>query len=298
MSSVVGEWAKDKLDRLRKYLSAYTTIMSAPKQAAWCRGFHFVDAFAGPGQHQIRPTATPDDLESLFNDATRFQNQSQDASELIAGSPLTALSIAPPFSTYTFIELDADRVASLKKLASTVQSPVEIVQSECAHFLRQRFVRAHNWKNERAVVFLDPFGMQVNWDTIEALASTKAIEIFLNFPVGMAIQRLLLRNADDYTEQGRQKLDGYFGTTEWFDVLYKKRRSLFGDVEDKVNDSGEALLRWYRKRLENVFGYVSSAHLIRNSRRGHLYYLLLASPNKTGAKIASYILSAGEKIKD
>ena len=41
------------------------------------------------------------------------------------------------------------------------------------------------------MVFLDPFGMQVPWSTIEALAKTKAMELIINFPLGMAIQRLL-----------------------------------------------------------------------------------------------------------
>jgi three-Cys-motif partner protein len=53
-----------------------------------------------------------------------------------------------------------------------------------------------DWRKWRAVVFLDPFGMQVPWKTIAALAQTAAIEVFLNFPVGMSIQRLLKRSGD------------------------------------------------------------------------------------------------------
>src|SRR6476661_5227404 len=49
--SVVGPWAADKLDRLGKYLGAYTTIMRKQK---WCEGYHYIDAFAGPGRHSIR----------------------------------------------------------------------------------------------------------------------------------------------------------------------------------------------------------------------------------------------------
>jgi len=42
--SVVGPWAADKLDRLGKYLSAYTTIM---KDQDWCERFYYIDAMAG-----------------------------------------------------------------------------------------------------------------------------------------------------------------------------------------------------------------------------------------------------------
>jgi three-Cys-motif partner protein len=295
--SVVGEWAKDKLDRLGKYLQAYTVILSRQQ---WCKGFHYVDAFAGPGIHQIRkqPGMPTEDFEMLFGEAAQFQRNESENSQLISGSPLIALNVDPPFTTYTFVEMDRQRIAALTKLAPKDGSTVSCIPSDCSVFLRETFIPAHDWKHERAVVFLDPFGMQVNWETISALAATKAIEIFLNFPVGMAIQRLLLRNPDEYTTSSRKKLDDYFGTDEWFNVLYKKKKTLFGDEEDKIAYSGEALLRWYKSRLAAAFGYVSSAYLIRNSKRGHLYYLMLASPNKTGAKIASHVLGAGEKVSD
>ncbi len=38
----------------------------------------------------------------------------------------------------------------------------------------QAFCAKRNWKKCRAVVFLDPFGNQVEWKTIEAIARTKS----------------------------------------------------------------------------------------------------------------------------
>jgi len=55
--------------------------------------------------------------------------------------------------------------------------------------------------------------MQAPWQTIERLAKTKAIEVFVNFPVGMAIQRLLRRDAQ-CTPSQQKKLDQYFGSSE------------------------------------------------------------------------------------
>ena len=34
-----------------------------------------------------------------------------------------------------------------------------------------------DWRSRRAVLFLDPYGMQVEWKTIEAIAATKAIDL-------------------------------------------------------------------------------------------------------------------------
>lgn len=82
-----------------------------------------------------------------------------------------------------------------------------------------------------------------------------------------------------------------------FDVVYRKSQTLFGDdKEEKIEKSGVRLVNWYRNRLKDAFGYASKAALIRNSRGGHLYYLMLASPNRTGVKIADDILGAGESI--
>ena len=135
--------------------------------------------------------------------------------------------------------------------------------------------------------------MQVKWDTISKIASTNAIEIIVNFPVGMAIQRLLARSGE-ITNARRNTLNEYFGTDEWESIVYEQSSDLFGDRVDKVADSGHRLARWYQSRLEEAFGYASPARLIRNSQRGHLYYLLWAGPNAKGAKIATHVLSQGE----
>src|SRR5436853_1593410 len=93
-----------------------------------------------------------------------------------------------------------------------------------------------SWKHRRGLVFLDPFGMQVPWSTIELLAKTKAIEVFINFPVSMAIQRLLRRDARFSNEQ-RARIDLYLGSPNWFDVVYQKGTGLFGETVDKAADS-------------------------------------------------------------
>jgi len=89
-------------------------------------------------------------------------------------------------------------------------------------------------------------------------------------------------------------LDEYFGSPDWFRVLYRQRQTLFDEsVDVKIKKSGEALLCWYRDRLRKAFGYASKAALIRNTHGAHLYYLLLASPNPTGCKIFNDIVAAG-----
>jgi three-Cys-motif partner protein len=53
--------------------------------------------------------------------------------------------------------------------------------------------KRYDWirENRRAVVFLDPFGMQVTWNTIQAIAETKAIDLWVLFPLGIGVMRML-----------------------------------------------------------------------------------------------------------
>ena len=216
------------------------------------------------------------------------------------GSPAVALGIEHPFTAYLFIEQDHVRVEALQQLASEWGNTrqVRIYEEDCNQSLRDNLISNPrvNWSRWRAVVFLDPFGMQVPWETIAELGSTGAVEVFINFPVGMAIQRLLRRNASFTTKQ-RDKLNSYFGDPGWYEVVYRSTPGLFGNDEvRKADDAAERLVAWYRGRLEAAFGYASDPYLVRNTRGGHLYYLLFAGPNKTGARIAGDVLRGGTRI--
>lgn len=115
----------------------------------------------------------------------------------------------------------------------------------------------------------------------------------INFPEAMAIQRLLLKSGE-FSERSRKKLDDYFGSKEWYNLLYAQQPTLFGESEiEKAAAAGPKLLNWYRSRLGKVFGRVSKAALIRNTKNGPLYYLMVASHNRTGVKIADHILGTG-----
>ncbi len=298
--SVVGRWAAEKLEHLRKYLHAYTTIM---QNQSWCMDYFYIDAFAGPGKHEVQTGRQSNrwDVRQALLDVASFGIEHAEQREFLAGSPRVALELKHPFTSYVFVERSPERVAALEQLKADFEGSRKIVirRADCSEYLRRRVANNPrlDWTKQRAIVFLDPFGMQVEWEVIQQLADTKGIEIFLNLPVGMAIQRLLRRQADKFTDKERERLDRYFGSGDWKKVLYRSQRTLFGDDDqNKIDQSGERLVKWYRERLRTVFSHVSRAALIRNTRRGHLYYLMLCSHNPVGVKIANDILSAGEVV--
>ena len=290
----VGPWAREKLDCLRKYLQAYTTILAKQQ----FKGYFYIDAFAGPGTLKVREEQATDPTQQSLLELSEHLVNDVGETQYINGSPHVALKTNPPFTHYVFVELDEQRVRQLEALKAEHEAPdrkVLIRKADCNAYLRKILQRTRGqWQHWRGVIFLDPFGMQVSWDTIVEIAETKAIEIFINFPVGMAIQRLLKRSGE-FTQAQRDKLDQYFGTGEWYDLLYQQQSDLFGEDRTKIQNSSDVLVKWYRGRLKEVFGHVSSAREICSTQGHPLYYLIFAGPNETGMRIANDVLKQGER---
>jgi three-Cys-motif partner protein len=288
----VGSWAPEKLEILRKYLEAYTTVLK--EQSSWCKGYYYIDALAGGGRAPLRSTQNSNiSDENPQLEFLGYTASSQDEQQFIEGSPRVALDLSNPFTRYLFIDKQENRVQQLEELKRDYgdTKQISIRTGDANEILESSIVNNAkiDWKSSRAVVFLDPFGLQIPWRTLEGLASTKAIEVIVNFPVGMALQRLLQRDGK-ITPERQDLLDEYLGSPEWRSVVYEKQPTLFGMETHKAGDSGEKLALWYADRMKSLFGFGSSPRLIRNAHGGHLYYLIFAGPNKTGAKIAEDVL--------
>jgi three-Cys-motif partner protein len=293
----VGRWALEKLGALERYLTFFNRVL---KNQRWCRERIFVDAFAGPGRSPVRPERKGPDapLIDLISEASAEAVRYEELVEFVEGSPRIALSIPDPFSKYFFIERNDDRVARLREIQAEYGETrsIEIIQEDANSALR-RLIAADTFrqKDTRAVVFLDPFGMQVPWSTVIELANTRAVEVIINFPMGMAIQRLLTRSGD-LRPGWEEALDAYFGSPEWQQQVYEDKTGLFGAQKMKRRDAGTRLLEWYRQRLKHIFGNVSTPRLITNTRGGHLYYLIWAGHHPKGREGADHILKMGESI--
>ena len=103
-----GDWTAEKLERVRKYLAAYTVIFARNLKAQKLTPI-YVDAFAGTGYRTKPPRL--DAQTALFEELAE-----PEAEAFLKGSARIALEVDPPFKQYVFIEQDAGRAQELEKL--------------------------------------------------------------------------------------------------------------------------------------------------------------------------------------
>lgn len=174
----------------RRLPDAYMTIFTGNPRASKLNTI-YLDAFAGTG-FRTSPIAEDRAEGSLFEDAL----EDPDADSLKRGSSYVALRTEPAFGRYIFVDRNPDHAKSLEKLRQEFPELADriSVQVADANAFLQDWCQNTDWRKSRAVVFLDPYGMQVDWSTIEAIAATKAIDLWILFPLGQAVNRLLTRN--------------------------------------------------------------------------------------------------------
>jgi len=252
----------------------------------------YIDAFAGTGYRSVKNL--DDDHLPIFPDQV-----DGDAEAFHTGSARIALETEPRFSEYYFIEQDTAKCAELEKLKTEFpdkskdirilnEDANEAIKRICNHFRKDNKLRG--------VIFLDPFGMNVAWRTVEVIARTKAIDMWYLFPFGVGVNRLL-RKDGNIPEGWQKRLNDIFGEPDWKDKFYKPpvMQDLF-DTEERVIKTGDfkAIEDYLVKRLKQTFvkgGVVDKPLSLYNSRKNPLYLLCFAAGNENGAKIAVRIAS-------
>ncbi len=282
-----GSWTERKLNALRDYLVQYQKIFTTNPNARKLKTI-YVDAFAGTGDRD-----TGEDLRqtSLFgyDDDTRGYQE---------GSVRVALSLENKFHHYVFIDNKAKHANALHDLVErefpALADRCAIEKSDANRWL-QEWCRAQNWREQRAVVFLDPYGMGVEWETIVAIAKTKAIDLWVLFPVGIGPSRVM-PNQEIPDSKWANRLTTLFGTDDWKSEFYREDGDvdLFGAKNDSVTKIAgvDEILTFFLKRLNSVFEKtVEHPLILRNSKNSPMYALCFAAGNPKGAPIAVKIAS-------
>lgn len=261
----IGYWSQLKLDIVKDYATAYSTILAKQPKIRHV----YIDAFAGAGVHQLKSTG-----------------------ELVPGSPLNALAVVPPFTELHLVDLDGAKIDNLRQLTAG-RSDVFIYQGDSNEVLiRDVFPRVRYEDYKRGLCLLDPYGLTLSWEVIARAAATKAIDIFLNFPIMDMNRNALWSNPAGVAEDDHRRMTAFWGDESWQRVVYREQGTLFGD-DDLIKAAGNTeVVKAFRDRLRTVAGFAEVPEPIpmRNSKNATVYYLFFASHNKTGAKIARYLM--------
>lgn len=287
-----GTWTDRKLTVLSKYLEAYMTIFEGNEKARFFSTIYF-DAFAGSGLRKARKRRG-----SAENDHPYLEGfEVEEARKFKEGSPRIALRISKPFDRYIFNDIDPDSCESLGKLPEEFPDMADSIEIRCSdgNAAVSEFCEATDWKTHRAVLFLDPFGMQVNWATLEKAAITKAIDMWLLFPFGQAVNRMLTRDEPPPSDWANS-LTRLFGTEDWKTEFYSSddpQGDLFSSpTAEKRCCSLHDVEQYFIRRLKSIFTRVVERpmHLL-NSRNTPLFLLFFAAGNPKGSSTAVDIAS-------
>jgi len=292
-----GTWSETKLDCVEKYTLGY---LQAMQKQYWCT-LDYVDAFAGRGRQALKSGTSPADLEDFFGD----ESERADTEEFLVGSAIRALrasqASARSFDSFIFIEADQPSCDELRGIVqsdfSTVENHVRVL-CENANTALDTYVKSVNWTRNRALVFLDPYGLEVDWGLIQRLSGTQACDVWYLFPLGGVIR--MMTNNGQIPVSWAARLDQLFGTHSWYAEFYKlsAQQSLFGDEILQKDASTQHVVDYVRNRLGMAFAAVSDAGVLRNSKGAPLFALVLgvSNPSPAAQKIALGI--ANHLVKD
>jgi three-Cys-motif partner protein len=261
----VGIWSEIKLEIIKDYASAYTSILN---KQDWCKGYVYIDAFAGAGQHISRTTG-----------------------KLIKGSPLNALEITPPFTEYHFIDMDKSRAKGLEELARADER-IHAYHGDCNKILTEEIFPQISYSSfKRALCILDPYCLTLKWDTIKTAGELTTIDILINFPIMDINRNIIFENLAKADPDDIARMNALWGNESWQDTLYRKTLDLFGDEQLVKIDNYEGLAKEFHKRLKNKAGFkfIPTPILMSNKRNGPLYYLFFASHKSVAGDIIKYI---------
>jgi len=264
----IGQWSEIKLDIIRNYATEYSKILSAQQRPPLTH--FYIDAFAGAGMHISRRTG-----------------------QMAPGSPVIALRINPPFHEYHFIDLDEERVENLRMLTKGRKNVV-VHQGNCNEVLLQTvFPRVRYEDYRRALCLLDPYGLTLRWEVIEAAGKMKSVDLFLNFPIMDMNRNVLWLKPEAVDPPDIERMNAYWGDDSWQSVAYAKQETFFDEVDLLKHPGNKAIVGAFRERLRTIAGFknIPQPMAMRNSKGADVYYLFFASHKPVANRIVRHIFA-------
>lgn len=248
----IGYWSEIKLDIIRDYAKAYSTILSAQQRPA----LHhvYIDAFAGAGVHLSKATG-----------------------QVVDGSPVIAVKTEPPFKEYHFIDLDGLKVENLRKTFGNKPN-IHIYEGDCNQILLQDVLPQVLFeKYRRGLCLLDPYGLHLDWTVIARAGEMRTIDLFLNFPIADMNRNVFWHHPEGVADADIARMNAFWGDETWRKDVYKPVPTLYEPEDEKA--ANKTIAEAFRQRLLKTAGFksVPEPMPMRNTKGAIVYYLFFAS---------------------
>ncbi|MEJ7933639.1 three-Cys-motif partner protein TcmP [Sphingobium sp. AN558] len=286
-----GPWTELKLNALDEYSQFFTVALKNQKFELW-----YIDPFAGTGT-RVAKKQTGGLLEGV---PVAIEE------EILAGSARRALSVTPHFHHLVLSDRRPKHFKALCALAE--EHPDRDIRpfNTDANDQIKRLFTSPPWMDspkssaQRALVFLDPYGMNVQWETLELLAKSQRADVWMLVNLKAVCQQLA-HDHDRLDQSKRNALSKFFGTNEWEDQFYKfsdNQRDLFS-IQPRQSGhrsvSRTDVARFYRLRLNTRFKYVSEPLPLKvNSQES--YFQLYCMSNNPSHSARSLIARGAEAV--
>ena len=265
-----GVYAKDKLNILRRVLYMFTTSMRGKPWVA----LNYIDLESGPGKNRIRESA-----------------------EIVLGSPLLALTTEQAFDNYFLVEQNLGNFDSLQTRVMThdYSRRIMLFSDDCNKAIEEIAVRIEaidemkdpeKW-DSLSIAFVDPEGLEVEWDTIEALGKRIRCDLVINVSTSTIIRSIY----SAFGSSRESAIDRFYGNRDW--------RAVYGNLDNRRDGAAvrRAMLDLYAKQLQNLSYKTTKPngeYIVLNSRNRQLYCLLAASKHQLGV---DFFTAAAAKFK-
>lgn len=279
-----GAHTEVKLKIIKDYLSIYTNAL---KNQPF--NLIYIDAFAGTGERvETLPAAPVFGKEEL---KTKYR-----------GSVQIALELQNAFDTYYFIEKDKKHFKKLEEIIEPYKTSRSIhCYNGDANEVIPRICKDISWKHNRAVLFLDPYGMAVEWSILDIIRTTGAIDVWYLFPT-FGAYRNISNTLEDTEIYKQDKLTALFGTDDWKEYVFRAKNNFRSPEQDDLlvfcghehDDEVKAekvvdlsgLEEYTKMRFEKLFPYVTNPVRLFSEKGVHSFSLFMLLSNSSPAAIA------------
>lgn len=276
-----------KLSVVGDYLRGFTTALKGKFELV------YVDAFAGTGERTVRHAE---------REASLLEPSIAESIERRRGSARIAIETNPPFDRLVFMDLKKRHCEALEQLKREYPDRrIDVVRADANTAIREA-LRNQDWRSTRAVMFLDPYGMHVSWETLEAIQRTRAIDVW--YLVSLAgLFRQATRDGHALSEQKSAAITRMLGTSDWEAEWYRPSTSLdLFSIDDGARSrvaTVEEIEDYVGRRLRMLFPQVLPPLRLRNARNAPMFslYFCVSNPDPKAiapaSRIASHLLRRG-----